>query len=206
MQFLFYHSFYRFENGTLIPNAEEIAQLCKALDIYESELFNTTSLNRSINNDSYTNPFNTDKLYLYFNAYNYKTKKFAPDVFILEFEQKQDICRVKFVDSHDKRIYTEGYLKYNNEIAFIVLENYKPTSSRIDVGVIEININNGIDGLMLGAYFGTNAECIPCIRKCYCSKKKVAFSKAMLEKLKLNEHERYTLNQQNALYLDIFNN
>ena len=85
------------------------------------------------------------------------------------------------------------------------MENYKPTSSRVDVGVIEINICNGTDGLMLGGYFGTNANCEPSLRKCYFSKKDIEFTNEMFESLKLNENEKEILNKQNALYLDIFN-
>ena len=85
------------------------------------------------------------------------------------------------------------------------MENYKPTSSRVDVAVLEINICNGTDNLMLGGYFRTNAKCEPSLRKCYFSKKNVEFTEEMFEQLKLNENERETLNKQNALYLDIFN-
>ena len=151
------------------------------------------------------NPFNTNKLYVYFNAYNFRTKKFAPDKYVLELEQKQNMCKAKFIDYHDGRIYSEGYLIGNEEIAFAVMENYKPTSTRVDVCIIEINICNGTDGLMLGGYFGTNAKCEPSLRKCYISKKDIEFTKEMVEKLKLNENEKETLNNQNALYLDIFN-
>ena len=123
----------------------------------------------------------------------------------MELEQKQNICKAKFVDYHDKRIYSEGYLICNDEIVFAVMENYKPTSARVDVAVLEINICNGTDNLMLGGYFGTNAKCEPSLRKCYFSKKDVEFTKEMVEKLKLNENEKEILDNQNALYLDIFN-
>ena len=85
------------------------------------------------------------------------------------------------------------------------MENYKPTSSRVDVAVLEINICNGTDNLMLCGYFGTNAKCEPSLRKCYFSKKNVEFTEEMFEQLKLNENEQEILNKQNALYLDIFN-
>lgn len=85
------------------------------------------------------------------------------------------------------------------------MENYKPTSARIDVAVLEINICNGTDRLMLGGYFGTNAKCEPSLRKCYFSKKDIEFTDEMFEQLKLNENEQEILNKQNALYLDIFN-
>ena len=82
---------------------------------------------------------------------------------------------------------------------------HKPTSTRVDVALLEINICNGIDNLMLGAYFGTNAKCEPSLRKCYLSQKDIEFTNEMFENLKLNENEREILDKQNALYLDIFN-
>ena len=194
----------RYEKGEILPNVRDISIICEELGIYEADLYGNET-NRTTQHNKSRNPFNTDKLYVYFNAYNFRTKKFAPDKYILELEQKQNICKTKFVDYHDKRIYSEGYLICNDEIAFVVMENYKPTSSRVDVAVLEINICNGTDELMLGGYFGTNAKCEPSLRKCYFSKKNVEFTKEMFEQLKLNENEKEILNKQNALYLDIFN-
>lgn len=85
------------------------------------------------------------------------------------------------------------------------MENYKPTSTRVDVALLEINICNGTDNLMLGGYFGTNAKWEPSLRKCYFSKKNVDFTDEMVEQLKLDENEKDILDKQNALYLDIFN-
>lgn len=194
----------RYEKGKLLPDVKDISIICKELEIYEADLYGNKN-NITMQDNKSKNPFNTDKLYVYFNAYNYKTKKFAPDKYILELEQKQNICKAKFVDYHDKRIYSQGYLICNDEIVFVVMENYRPTSTRIDVAVLEINICNGIDRLMLGGYFGTNAKCEPSLRKCYFSQKDIDFTKEMFEELKLNENEKEILNKQNALYLDIFN-
>lgn len=194
----------RYEKGEIVPDVKDISIICKELGIYEADLFENDT-NRTSQNNKSKNPFDTNRLYVYFNAYNFRTRKFAPDKYILELEQKQNICKAKFVDYHDKRIYSEGYLICNDEIVFAVMENYKPTSARVDVAVLEINICNGTDNLMLGGYFGTNAKCEPSLRKCYFSKKDVEFTKEMVEKLKLNENEKEILDNQNALYLDIFN-
>ena len=194
----------RYESGEVLPDVKDISKICAALEIYEADLYENNVV-RTMQDNKSKNPFSTNKLYVYFNSYNFRTKKFAPDKYILELEQKQNICKVKFIDYHDGRIYSEGYLIGNEEIVFVAMENYKPTSSRVDVCIIEINICNGIDGLMLGGYFGTNAKCEPSLRKCYISKKDMDFTKKMIENLKLNENEKEILNNQNALYLDIFN-
>lgn len=194
----------RYESGELMPSAEDVSKICEVLEIYEADLYGREAV-RTMQNNKSTNPFKTDKIYVYFNAYNFRTRKFAPDKYILKLEQKQNICKAKFIDYHDKRIYSEGYLIRNDEIVFAVMENYKPTSTRVDVALLEINICNGIDNLMLGAYFGTNAKCEPSLRKCYLSQKDIEFTNEMFENLKLNENEREILDKQNALYLDIFN-
>ena len=194
----------RFESGELIPDAKDVSLICAELGIYEADLYGN-DINRTIRSSKSINPFNTNKIYVYFNAYNYRTKKFAPDKYIIELEQKQNICRAKFVDYHDKRIYSEGYLICNDEIAFIVMNNYEPSSTRVDAPVLEINIGSGIEELMLGGYFGTNQKGEPSLRKCYFSKKNIEFTDKMVEDLKLNETEKEILEKQNALYLDIFN-
>lgn len=194
----------RYESGELLPDVKDISIMCEELGIYEADLFGNNT-NRTMQHNKSNNPFGTNKLYVYFNAYNFRTKKFAPDKYILELEQKQNICKAKFIDYHDKRIYSIGYLICNDEIAFVVMENYRPTSTRIDVPVLEVNICNGTDGLMLGGYFGTNAKCEPSLRKCFFCKMDIDFTEEMIEQLKLNESEQEILNKQNALYLDIFN-
>lgn len=194
----------RYEKGEVLPNVKDISIICEEFGIYEADLYGNNT-NRTMQHNKSKNPFNTDKLYVYFNAYNFRTRKFAPDKYVLELEQKQNICKAKFVDYHDKRIYSEGYLICNEEIAFVVMENYRPTSTRVDVAVLEINICSGTDNLMLGGYFGTNEKCEPSLRKCYFSKKNIDFTDEMFENLKLNENEKDILNKQNALYLDIFN-
>ena len=70
------------------------------------------------------------------------------------------------------------------------MENYKPTSTRVDIALLEINICSGVDNLMLGGYFGTNAKCEPSLRKCYFSKKNVDFTDEMVKQLKLDKMKR----------------
>ncbi len=194
----------RYESGKVLPDVKDISIICNVLGIYESELFDNNVV-KTMQQDKSKNPFNTNKLYVYFNAYNFRTKKFAPDKYVLELEQKQDICKSRFVDYHDNRIYSEGFIVGNEELVFVVMENYKPLNTRIDVCTLEINIGNGTDTLMLGGYFGTNARGEPSLRKCFVSKRNIEFTEEMFEKLKLNENEREIIDKQNAMYLDIFN-
>lgn len=56
---------------------------------------------------------------------------------------------------------------------------------------------------MLGTFHFTNGEYVPSIRKCIISKDDLEFTDNLLEKLKITDAEKETLNQNNILYLDI---
>lgn len=68
------------EKGELLPDVKDINIICKELEIYEADLY-ANKTNSTMQNNKSKNPFNTDKLYVYFNAYNFRTKKFAPDIY-----------------------------------------------------------------------------------------------------------------------------
>ncbi len=192
----------RFENGELLPNAEEIKIICDELGIYESDLFNRDYA--FSNKKNVNNPFGTDTLYMYFNAYNSNTKKFNKDKWILKIKEKQDRIEVEFINSHDKSICSTGLMFSDDMVAFITLKNYQPNEMRLDICEMVIRVCYGTDELMLGAYFGTNAQYEPSIRKCYFSKKDIEFTDELLEKLKPSENELQNLKKNFALYLEIF--
>lgn len=192
----------RFETGDLLPNAEEINIICDELGIYESDLFSRDFA--FSNKKNIKNPFGTDTLYVYFNAYNSNTKKFNKDKWILKIREKIDRIEVDFINSHDKSICSTGYMLVDDMVAFISLENYKPNENRLDVCEMVIRVCYGTNELMLGAYFGTNAQYEPSVRKCYFSTKDIEFTNELLENLKPTENEIANLKENYALYLEIF--
>jgi transcriptional regulator with XRE-family HTH domain len=192
----------RFESGEILPNAEEISVICDELGIYESDLFNRDYA--FSNKKNVENPFGTDTLYVYFNAYNTNTKKFNKDKWIIKIKPKTDRIEVNFINSHDKSIYSTGYMLTDDMVAFLSFENYKPNQMRLDICEMVIRVCYGTDELMLGAYFGTNAQYEPSIRKCYFSKKDIEFTDEMFENLKPTDSELQNLKKNYALYLDIF--
>ena len=194
----------KYENGDLLMTAEDISKVCDELGIYSSDLFEQEYKN--INKDNSNNPFKSNKLYAYFYAYDYKTKKYGKGKYILDIIERPDFVRVNYYIPGDNRIYLSGYMHADKSVAFISLENYEPNNARLDHALIEINIVNGVNDLMLGTLVGTNAQYIPSIRKCYFSQKDVEFTDIMLENLKPTEHDLKMLKDTNALYLDIFNN
>lgn len=191
----------RYENGEIIPNAEQIYLICNELGIYEYELFNNTR--KITNTENCTNPFNTDILYIYYIAYYPKSKKFDKAKFRLKLTQKPDLCRVDFMEYKQEYIYLSGYLQADHHMAVFVFENYKENNLRFELSHIILNIVNGTDKLMLGTFHCTNGEYTPSIRKCIVSKNDIEFTDDLLDKLKITEAEKENLNEHNILYLDI---
>ena len=191
----------RYENGEIIPNAEQIYLICNELGIYEYELFNNTR--KITNTENCTNPFNTDILYIYYIAYYPKSKKYDKAKFRLKLTQKPDLCRVDFMDYKQEYIYLSGYLQADHHMAVFVFENYKENNLRFELSHIILNIVNGTDKLMLGTFHCTNGEYTPSIRKCIVSKNDIEFTDDLLDKLKITEAEKENLNEHNILYLGI---
>lgn len=193
----------RYENGEIIPNAEQIYLICNELGIYEYELFNNTR--KITNTENCINPFNTDILYIYYIAYYPKSKKYDKAKFRLKLTQKSDLCRVDFMEYKQEYIYLSGYLQADHHMAVFVFENYKENNLRFELSHIILNIVNGTDKLMLGTFHCTNGEYTPSIRKCIVSKNDIEFTDDLLDKLKITEAEKENLNEHNILYLDITN-
>ena len=191
----------RYENGEIIPNAEQIYLICNELGIYEYELFNNTR--KITNTENCINPFNTDILYIYYIAYYPKSKKYDKAKFRLKLTQKTDLCRVDFMEYKQEYIYLSGYLQADHHMAVFVFENYKENNLRFELSHIILNIVNGTDKLMLGTFHCTNGEYTPSIRKCIVSKNDIEFTDDLLDKLKITEAEKENLNEHNILYLDI---
>lgn len=191
----------RYENGEITPNAEQIYLICNELGIYEYELFNSTKKINNIENN--INPFNTDTLYLYYIAYYPKSKRYGKGKFRLKLYQKPDLCKVDFMDYKGNHIYLSGYLQADHHIAVFVFENYKENNLRFELSHLIVNIVDGTNKLMLGTFHCTNGEYVPSIRKCILSKKDIDFTDELLEKLKITDSEKESLNKHDILYLDI---
>lgn len=193
----------KYENGDLIMNADDISKVCEELNIFSADLFEQEYKN--INRENNKNPFKSDKLYMYFNAYDNKKHTFCKGKYLLKIIERPDFIRVNFCDADTEKIYLMGYMHADKCATFITFENYEPNNGRLEHSIIEINVSSGISDLMLGIYFGTNAQYVPSVRKAFFSTKDVIFTDEMLKQLKPTEQEIEYLKNNQALYLDIFN-
>ena len=193
----------RFESGRLVPDVEQITLICNELEINESDLFNSS--NRPISNKESTNPFGTNTLYAYYYGYFPTSKKYGKCKFKLNIIQKTNYCSVEMVDYKTNRVYLTGYLEADSFMAFIKLNNYKPTNQRLECTQIDINIANGIDRVMRGAWFCTNGKYEPSCRKCFISKKDLEFTDEMLADLKITGNELEQIHDINIWYINVEN-
>ena len=193
----------RYENAEIMPDAETISLICDLLGITEYELFKN---DEKINNlENSINPFNTNKLYLYYNAYYKKADKYDKGKFVLNITEKDGICRVDMVDYKTEKIYLSGYMLADTNIAIFVLENYKETNLRLEVTEIILNIARGTKTLMMGTLNSTNGYYIPSLRKCLVSEQDLEFSDEMYDKVKITEKELEELKEKNIWYADVVN-
>lgn len=192
----------RFENGKLIPDAEQIFLLCRELEIDEQELFN---LDKKIHTKESSNPFDVNILYVYYIGYYPTLKKFGKCKFKINIIPKQNYCAVELVDYKTDRIYLVGHIETDNFMAFIKFNNYKPTNPRLECSQINVNIANGIDRVMRGAFFCTNGKYEPSSRKCLIAKTDLEFTDEMLESLKITARELEELENNNIWYIDVEN-
>lgn len=193
----------RYESGIVLPDAETISILCDALEINESDLFNSND--RINNKDMSINPFGTKILYLYYRAFNKSKNKFTRGKFKLVIRNKDNIFKVDMTDYKTDKIYLSGNMLADGNIAIFLLENYKPVSPRLEVTEIILNISDCMDRLMTGTLTCTNGNYVPSIRKCIISRDDVEYDDKIEELLKISDKDKEQLIKENVLHIDIEN-
>ena len=192
-----------YESGEILPDAETISLICDELEITENDLFNS---NEKINNkDMSKNPFGVKTLYLYYRAFNRPTNKFVRGKFKLLLREKDNMCKVDMVDYKTNKIYLSGNLLADTHLAIFLLENYKPSSPRLEVTEIILNISDCMDRLMFGSLCCTNHKYIPSLRKCIISKEDVDYDDKIEKMLEISEIDKEHLERENVFYIDIEN-
>ena len=192
----------RFENGKLIPNAEQIFLICHELEINEQDLFD---IDTRIHIKESNNPFATKTLYVYYNGFYPTHKKFDKCKFKINIFQKSNYCSIEMVDYKTNKIYLTGHIETDSFMAFLKFNNYKHTSPRLECSQINVNIGNGTNRLMRGVFFCTNGQYEPSCRKCFISTTDIEFTDEMLEDLKITTVELKKLQDINIWYPDIEN-
>ena len=151
------------------------------------------------------NPFGINKLYVYYYGYYPTLKKYDKCKFVINIIEKYDYCTIELCDYNSNRVYLQGHLESDNYIAFFRFNNYKPTSIRLECSQFNVNIANGIDRIMKGAFYCTDAKYNTSARKCIFSKEDLEFTDEMLEELKITNIEYEEMKDINIWYIDMEN-
>ena len=96
-------------------------------------------------------------------------------------------------------------MQSDNFMAFFRFNNYKPTSMRLECSQINLNISNGIDNLMKGAFYCTDTKYNTSARKCLVSKNNLDFTDEMLAYLKIQDKEFSKMENINIWYIEMEN-
>lgn len=193
----------RFENGQLLPNAEEIYLICNELEIDEYELFNSNET--LINKKESKNPFGVNKLYVYYYGYYPSLNKFDKCKFVINIIEKYDYCTIELCDYYSNRIYLQGHLEADNYIAFFRFNNYKPSSIRLECSQFNVNIADGMDKIMKGVFFSTGNRYNTSAKKCLFSREDLEFTDEMLDSIKITDDEFEEMKKLNIWYINIEN-
>lgn len=191
----------RYEKGEIIPDAEVLNKICILLDIYTGDLY-TAPVNNIINMENSKNPFQVDKLYLYYKGYVRK-KKIGKYKFVIDLIENKDFIEVKISDYKTKKIILIGTMLADNNIVSIRTENYKPNFPRLETNQIIANISEGTNGIILGTMLCTNGNYVPNVKKCLISKRDLIFTDKMLEMLTVSEEEKLNIQKDDIWLIDI---
>jgi len=191
----------RYESGEIMPDAEQISLICDELGIAEYELFDTSS--KILNKENNRNPFNTNKLYLFYKAFYPKSNNYKKGKFRLDIIEKPDCCKVNFVDYKTNKIYLSGYMMSDSNVAIFIFENYKENNLRLEVSEIILNIARGTNTLMLGSFHCTNGNYEPSVRRCMIYTEDIDFSDEMYRKLEITDRELEELKAKSIWYVDV---
>ena len=178
----------RYECGKIIPNAQVLNKLCNILDIYYDDLYKEDE-EKIVNIKNSQNPFQVNKLYLYYLGYRTKNKidKFK---LIIYLKDKNNYIEVKISDYKTKKIILIGHMLSDTFMATIRTENYKSNYPRLETNQIILNISGGTNVLIRGVMMCTNGEYVPNIKKCIVSKKDLQFNEKIINYLKLDNYEK----------------
>ena len=173
--------------------------LCDILDIYYGDLY-TENSQKILNTENSINPFNINRLYLYYLSFKNKTKT-QLEIFklIIDLENKSNFIEVKI--SYQNKVILIGHIISDNFIATIRTENYKANRPRLETNQIILDISGGTNDLVRGIMLCTDDKYVPNVKKVVVSKKDISKNtEQILEYLKLDTIEKKFL-QKNNIWL-----
>lgn len=193
----------KYESGEIIPDILTVLEICNALHISLSQLFPIRTKNTSKNLD--TNPFNTNKLYLYY----YTENILITSILELIEEPKKIFVNfyngIKNIHSYatNTSYYYEGILEFDKTIGYVSLQN--PTFEDSLLEKIQISFTKPwSQNFEMTNFFilALTPNMLPIVKKGIISVKPLPISSIYLKDLKFDENTLKKLHKDNAWILE----
>lgn len=198
---------YKYAQGEIIPDFPTVIEICNVLEI---DINDFCSIKHFENDTSKSiNPFNTNKLYLYYIGFNSKMLISSIDIESTSSMQKivfKNVINVK--DKNSTAFEYVGTLETDNRVTFISLTNNKLSNKKFEKVLITINMNYSTNDIYMGSIMGTNDANKPTIRKCILSSKLLIDKDEInecFEKLKITQEEKEFINTNNFWDIETVN-
>ena len=194
----------KYEKTEIIPDTITLLEICNALNISLSQLFPIDNRINS-NNNALSNPFKTNKLYLYYYTGSILIKS------ILEINTETNELSVRFYNgiknyetyAESSSYYYEGILEYDKTIGYINLSN--PISQNVLFEKIQISfpISWSREFVMTNFFIiALTPNSIPVIKKGIISSKIIEDFSKFQDNLKISQIELNNIQKNNAWILE----
>ena len=184
----------KYENGEIIPDILTILEICNILDINISQLFPEDNISKDY---SVSNPFNVNKLYLY-----YYTENVLITSIIEIFEENNKILVKLFNGVKNTLCYAqntsyfyEGFLETDKTIGYLNLSNNSSTNIPLEKLQISFNIPNCF-------ILGLSPNAVPIVKKGIISIYPITDFQPFYNDLKITKFEIDKLQHNNGWILE----
>lgn len=163
----------KYEQNEIIPDAITLLEICNVLDIHISYILSEDNISK-YNNSSLANPFNTNKLYVY-----YMTGKVLISSIIEIYESENHIKCTMYNAVKDFKNYATiysykycGTIEHSNNVIYLNLKNSNPNQlEKVD---IYINYPWSNNNEMFSAFImALTPNSLPVVKRCLISTKEI---------------------------------
>lgn len=163
---------YKYESNAIIPDFLTLLEICNVLDIKISDLCDS-KLDEEENERAY-NPFDTDKLYLYY--IGYKGKLIGSSIKIANSNNRYRVYLKNSYKDKDKVMFVNEYIgsmESDKSVTYLNLRNDPYSNDRFEKIQIIINLKYSLNDFYIGSINATTDSNNPTTRKCIITKERV---------------------------------
>lgn len=193
----------KYERGEIIPDIITILEICNALNITLSQLFPISNSENS--NNSFINPFNVQKLYLYYYSENMLITS------VLELKEESNKVLVNFYNgikninnyANETSYYYEGILECDKTIGYINLYNSTSQGTLLEKIQISFIIPWSYNCKLTNFFIlALTPNSIPVVKKGIMSEKPLLDISRYVSNLKITKDDITKIQHDNAWILE----